>query len=198
MIEPMIEHIMTLLMLTLLQAVLGFDNLLYISIESKRVPEDKQAFVRKWGIGLAILLRIVLLIVVTKAIQHFQDPFLSQHIKAIGFNINMNVHSLIVLVGGAFIIYTAIKEIMHMVADHDLDGTEVDKQRTVGSAIFWIITMNMVFSFDSILSAIALASTPSSDPQSKAQVITQANMVVMTLAVVFSGLMIDLAVRPCQ
>ncbi len=54
-----IENLMTLAMLTLLQAVLGIDNLLYISLESKRVALDKQQFVRRIGIGLAILLRIV-------------------------------------------------------------------------------------------------------------------------------------------
>lgn len=183
----MIEHILTLLMLTLLQAVLGFDNLLYISIESKRVQEDKQSMVRKWGIGMAIVLRIVLLVVVVMAIEHFQDPFVSLHTSAIGME--MNVHSLIVLVGGAFIIYTAIKEISHMLADHSLTSTSGDEKRSVGSAIFWIIVMNLVFSFDSILSAIALASSPNPDPNIKAQVITTANMVVMSLAVVFSGVL---------
>ena len=57
----MIENILTLLMLVLLQAVLGFDNLLYISLESKRAPLEKQKMVRSVGIGLAIVLRIVLL-----------------------------------------------------------------------------------------------------------------------------------------
>ncbi len=50
-----IEGIGTLLMLIFLQAVLGFDNLLYISIESKRVPLERQQSVRRWGIGLAAL-----------------------------------------------------------------------------------------------------------------------------------------------
>ena len=58
--SEVISALMTLLMLVMLQAVLGFDNLLYISLESKRAPEDERAKVRKWGIGLAIGLRIVL------------------------------------------------------------------------------------------------------------------------------------------
>ena len=69
--------IFTLLMLVLLQAVLGFDNLLYISIESKRVPEDKQSYVRQMGIGLAIFLRIVLLFVLVNLIALLESPFLS-------------------------------------------------------------------------------------------------------------------------
>ena len=59
----MLDHIITLLMLVMLQAVLGFDNLLYISLESKKAPKDQQSFVRKMGIGLAIIFRIVLLFV---------------------------------------------------------------------------------------------------------------------------------------
>ena len=186
--DTIVAHIMTLLMLTLLQAVLGFDNLLYISIESKRVEADKQSFVRKWGIGLAIILRILLLIVVTQAIQHFQDPFTELHWDAISYD--LNVHALIVLIGGAFIIYTAIKEISHMLADHDLtSATNTDEKRSVGSALFWIITMNLVFSFDSILSAIALASTPSEVDGVRAQTIETGGMIIMSLAVIFSGVL---------
>ncbi|MCA9083749.1 MAG: hypothetical protein KDA81_06825 [Planctomycetaceae bacterium] len=172
-------------MLTLLQAVLGFDNLLYISIESKRVAANQQSFVRKWGIGLAIVLRIVLLFVVTTAIERFQTPFLSLHSFPVDFS--MNVHALIVVCGGAFIIYTAIKEISHLLLANQLEGEAGDKQRSLGSALFWIVTMNLIFSFDSILSAIALAS--SMDPETKVRTISTANMVVMSLAIVFSGVM---------
>ena len=171
----LIDHIMTLLMLTLLQAVLGFDNLLYISIESKRVQEDKQAFVRKWGIVLAIGLRIALLLIITAAIRHFQDPFISLHTHAVTFSINM--HSVIVIGGGAFVIYTAIKEIYHMLATDDLAHSDGVAQRSVGLAMFWIVVMNLVFSFDSILSAIALADG------------MKYGMVVMSLAIVISGVM---------
>ena len=67
-----IEGLFTLAMLVLLQAVLGFDNLLYISIESKRVEVDQQSYVRRMGIGLAIALRIVLLFLLISAISYFQ------------------------------------------------------------------------------------------------------------------------------
>ena len=183
--DDIVAHIMTLLMLTLLQAVLGFDNLLYISIESKRVEESKQSFVRKWGIGLAIVLRIVLLFVVTAAIQRFQDPFARLQTFPVAFE--MNVHAFIVLAGGVFVIYTAIKEIAHMLSDKNLDHGANAAKRSLGQAMFWIITMNLVFSFDSILSAIALAS--STDPETNVRTITPANMVVMSLAIVASGIM---------
>ena len=71
--DDLAGNLFTLLMLFVLQAVLGFDNLLYISIESGRVPEASQKRVRQIGILLAIALRIVLLFVVVKAIDLFQD-----------------------------------------------------------------------------------------------------------------------------
>ena len=67
--------IFTLLMLILLQAVLGFDNLLYISLESKKAAVDDQKRVRKVGITIAIALRIVLLFVLVSIIDFFKNPF---------------------------------------------------------------------------------------------------------------------------
>lgn len=151
----MIDNIMTLGMLILLQAVLGFDNLLYVSIESKRAPPEKQAMVRRIGIGMAVFLRIALLFVVMSVIQYFQDPFAGIHLEGIVEG-SFNVHSLIVLLGGIFIMYTATKEIFHMMATEEL-GHDTEPPRSVGSVIFWIIAMNLVFSFDSILSALALS-----------------------------------------
>ena len=151
-----IDNLFTLAMLILLQAVLGFDNLLYISIESKRVAQDRQAYVRRTGIALAIVLRIVLLFVLMSAIQYFQEPFFAVHLTGI-LEGSVNVHAVIVLVGGVFIIYTAIKEIMHMLSVDDLEHLDGGGTRSVGNALFWIVTMNMIFSFDSILSALALS-----------------------------------------
>ena len=152
----MIENIMTLLMLIFLQAVLGFDNLLYISLESKRVPADKQKMVRMWGIGLAIVLRIVLLFVLIAAIKAFQKELYHLHIEGI-VEATITGHAIIVLAGGLFIIYTAVKEISHMLTLHELGEDPNDNPtQSVGKAIAWIVIMNLVFSFDSILSAIAL------------------------------------------
>ncbi len=151
----MIENILTLLMLILLQAVLGFDNLLYISLESKRAPKDKQRFVRNVGIGIAIFLRIALLFALVSLIKYVQKPIF-------GFPENdyvsghFNIHSLIVLGGGMFIMYTAVKEIWHMLSLEDSLSQEA-KPKSVGATITMIVLMNLVFSFDSILSAMALS-----------------------------------------
>ena len=151
-----IDNFFTLFMLIMLQAVLGFDNLLYISLESKNAPKEKQNYVRQVGIGLAILLRIVLLFVLLSVIEYFQDPIFSIHIGDY-IHSQFNIHSLIVLLGGAFIIYTAMKEIWHMISFHDVHEAKTErKSKTTGQVIFMIVLMNLVFSFDSILSAMAL------------------------------------------
>jgi len=211
-----LEALFTLGMLILLQAVLGFDNLLYISLESKRVVEEKQSYVRKTGIGLAIILRIVLLFVLLIAIGKLQAPFFEYGLEPVAANVehadhdhphgesdteaghedaksekshhvlrspneegsyfacSFNVHSLITLLGGIFIIYTAFKEITHMLAVHDLEGHGTDtRKRSVAMTITWIVLMNLVFSFDSILSAIALTH----------------NVWVMSLAIIVSGVL---------
>jgi predicted tellurium resistance membrane protein TerC len=150
-----LQNMVTLGLLTLLQAVLGFDNLLYITIESKRAPFEKQAMVRRMGIGIAVILRIILLFALMKVISYFKDPIFGLHLSGI-IHSTFNIHSLTVLLGGVFIIYTATKEILHMMSMEDMEH-DMRKDKSVGLTIFWIVSMNLVFSFDSILSALALS-----------------------------------------
>ncbi|WP_423905707.1 TerC family protein [Candidatus Spongiihabitans sp.] len=149
-----LDNLFTLFMLTLLQAVLGFDNLLYISLESKRVEVSRQALLRRWGIGLAVVLRIILLFVVLKIVALFQDSLFSISVEHV-VSANFNLHSIIVLFGGVFIIYTAIKEIMHLLITDDLSSGNTANS-SFAKQLSWIVIMNVVFSFDSILSAMAL------------------------------------------
>ncbi len=166
----MLESLLTLGLLILLQAVLGFDNLLYISLESKKAPKDKQSYVRKMGIGLAIFLRIGLLFLLVNLVSYFQKPVI--HFDNSFLSGSFNIHSLIVLLGGIFIMYTAVKEIWHMLGlEHNLDK-EV-KPKSTRSVIIWIVIMNIVFSFDSILSAMALTD----------------EFWVMAIAIIVSGLL---------
>lgn len=166
-----LDNLLTLGMLILLQAVLGFDNLLYISLESKRAPEHRQAAVRRWGIGIAVALRIVLLVVLVQMVDMFTEPLFSLNVKGV-LEGSFNFHALIVLVGGVFIIYTATKEIMHMM-ELETVGAQKREKRSVASVVSWIVAMNLVFSFDSILSAMALSDV----------------FLVMATAIVISGIL---------
>ena len=148
-----IENLFTLAMLTLLQSVLGLDNLLYIALESKRAEPSQQKRVRQIGIGGAVIFRIILLFVLIRIIGYFQESIFYFDNSVLSGN--FNIHSLIVLFGGIFIIYTATSEIIHML---NLDASEAEerKPKSANAIIFSIILMNLVFSFDSILAAIAL------------------------------------------
>jgi len=142
----------TLIMLILLQVVLGFDNLLYIAIESKKAPLEKQSMVRKLGIGIAIFFRLLLLLFLIKLIEKFENPFIIYDSDIL--SLNMNLESLIIILGGIFILYTSVKEIWHML--HFEENITEQKNKSVTQTIVMIVIMNLVFSFDSILSAMAL------------------------------------------
>lgn len=169
-----LENLFTLGMLVMLQAVLGFDNLLYISLESRRVAKGQQASIRKWGIGLAVLLRIVLLFALLKVLSLFTNTLFTLNLTGYVEG-SFNLKGIVVLAGGVFLLYTALKEIAHMMM------LEEDEQRETKPASYFmvllsIILMNAIFSFDSILSAMAL---------------TQ-NFIVMATAIVIGGLLMIL------
>ena len=153
-----LEAFFTLFMLILLQAILGFDNLLYIAIESNKVGDEKDAKkVRKWGIGIAVMLRIVLLFLIVNLFSLLAEPLFGIHLEKI-IEGEFTAQALITLVGGGFIIYTAIKEIHHLLQVDHIEHSEGGGSRTVVGAITLIVLMNLVFSVDSILSAMAIAS----------------------------------------
>ncbi len=149
-----LDNLVTLVLLVMLQAVLGFDNLLYISLESKRAPAESQSKVRWLGISIAVALRIILLVVLLQMVRHLQAPWFSLDNGFVQGTFNF--HSIIVLLGGVFIIYTATKEIWHMMGVADLAHGD-RKPASVGMLVTSIVIMNLVFSFDSILSAMALS-----------------------------------------
>jgi len=178
--------IFTLLMLLLLQAVLGFDNLLYISIESKRVGEADAGKVRQWGIGLAIIFRVVLLVIIVNIFGLLAEPLFNIPENGI-FQGDFTLQALVTLAGGAFIIYTAIKEITHLLAVEHIEHSEGGKSKSVTQAILMIVAMNLVFSFDSILSAMAIANTK--DPVTG---VVEYQVWIMAIAIIASGILMML------
>lgn len=153
-----VQSLFTLFMLIMLQAVLGFDNLLYIAIESNKVGDPvKASKVRKYGILIAMVFRIVLLFVIVMAFGALAAPLFDISLGKV-FEGEFTLQSLVTLIGGGFIIYTAVKEISHMLTVDHIEHSEGSRQITMGKAIALIVAMNLVFSFDSILSAMAIAS----------------------------------------
>lgn len=183
-----IEALGTLASLIFLQAVLGFDNLLYISIESKRAPLEKQAMVRKLGIAIAVVLRLVLLFVVMRILASVVEPLFSFDTSFITGEFNLK--ALIFLFGGAFIMYTAVKEIHHLLAMDDLHHDAEANSKSTFAVVSLIVFMNLIFSFDSILSMLPLTTQFASDELISPQ------FILLGIAVLVSGaLMILLADR---
>ena len=151
-----LENLGNLLMLCFLQAVLGFDNLLYISIESQRAPVAQQKAVRFWGIIIAVALRIVLLFVMVSLLGSLTEPFYVFDWEGV-LTGGVNFATCVFVFGGVFIMYTAFKEIGHLLSVQHLDhDVEAKSGKSAAKVVMLIVFMNLIFSFDSVLSAIAI------------------------------------------
>lgn len=151
-----IENLGNLVMLCFLQAVLGFDNLLYISIESQRAPAAQQKSVRFWGIIIAVALRVVLLFTMIQLIERLSEPFFVFDWTGV-LEGGVNFATCVFIFGGVFIMYTAVKEIGHLLSMHDFDHEGAEKSgKSAVQVVTLIVLMNLIFSFDSVLSALAI------------------------------------------
>ncbi|MCF1752249.1 TerC family protein [Mariniradius sediminis] len=134
--------------LTFLEIVLGVDNIIFISIVSNKLPESQQAKARNLGLLFALVFRIMLLLGISYIIQ-FTQPILTV------YDFEMSGRDLILAFGGLFLLFKATLEI-----HHKMEGKpqEVKKNSANGFAkvVFQIILLDLVFSFDSILTAIGL------------------------------------------
>jgi predicted tellurium resistance membrane protein TerC len=150
-----LQNLGSLGVLIFLQAVLGFDNLLYISLESQRAPAESQEWVRKWGILIAIALRIVLLFLIMSLLDLFAAPFFSIHWSGV-LEGEFTFATIVFITGGAFLMYTAVKEISHLLSIEHLEKEVERESKSAKQVVVMIVSMNLVFSFDSILSALAI------------------------------------------
>ena len=167
-----IDNFANLAVLIFLQVVLGFDNLLYISIESQRAKAEDRAKVRKLGITIALVLRIVLLYLIMKLLSAFSTPFFEVHWEGV-IEGSFTLATIVFLLGGGFLMWTAIKEISHLLAIEHLHEEGTDEVKPTARVIGLIVLMNLIFSFDSILSALAITKV----------------FVLLAIAIVTSGVM---------
>ena len=166
------ENATNLIMLCFLQAVLGFDNLLYISIESQRAPVAQQQAVRRWGIIIAVALRLILLWLMITLIGALSAPFYIFEWEGV-ITGGVNFATVVFIFGGIFIMYTAVKEIAHMLSmDHLGHDVEGKGGKSAVQVVLLIVFMNLIFSFDSVLSAIAITDV----------------IAILSIAIILSGL----------
>jgi len=156
-----------LLTLIVLEVVLGIDNLIFIAILSNKLPPEQQTLARRVGLFLALGMRIGLLLLIGWLVT-LQAPLFDLGIVgapsghgAPTFETAFSGRDLILVAGGLFLLWKATKEIHHNVEPHEQSGEILDRnkgvaQLTFGSAIAQIIALDMVFSIDSILTAVGM------------------------------------------
>ena len=134
-----------------MEIVLGIDNLVFVAILTNKLPEQFQVTARRIGIGLALVLRLALLGTVA-FIVHLTDPVLEF------WSLAFSWRDLILIGGGLFLVWKATTEISHNVDPDEQDHPDESQPRQVGfaSAIGQIILLDLVFSIDSIITAVGM------------------------------------------
>ncbi|GJN62498.1 TerC family protein [Elizabethkingia anophelis] len=144
-----------LLTLTFLEIVLGIDNIVFISIVSSKLSPKDQPKARNIGLGLAMVFRIALLFGI-KWVLSLNSVLLEVNLS--WFHGKITGQSIIIFLGGLFLLYKSVTEIHHKLEGEEAMKTENTKKVGLNSAIVQIALLNLVFSFDSILTAVGLVS----------------------------------------
>jgi len=143
------QIIISLLTLIALEVVLGIDNVIFISILADKLPLDQQKKARRIGLILAGVLRIGLLLIISFILKLEDDLFTI-------FNQGFSGKDLVLISGGLFLLYKSSKEIYHKMEGEKGDQTSNIKANTFGQVLVQILIMDMVFSIDSIITAIGM------------------------------------------
>ena len=143
------ESWIALLTLTFLEIVLGVDNIIFISIVSNKLPIEQQAKARNIGLSMALLFRIGLLFGITWIIG-FSEPLFT------AFDHAISGRDIILAVGGLFLIGKSTHEINHKMESHETGTQTKSAGASLASVIAQIILLDIIFSFDSILTAVGL------------------------------------------
>jgi len=174
----MVEFIIALLTLTFLEIVLGVDNIIFISIVTNKLPEKQRPKGRFIGLSFALIFRIILLISLTVVINHLTKPLFYV------FDLGFSVRELVLAAGGFFLLGKSVSEIHHKMegqAEEHEDTKVVSLRRT----IIQIVMIDIVFSFDSILTAIGLTDDL---PEFEAlAAMISAVIISMIIMLIFSG-----------
>jgi predicted tellurium resistance membrane protein TerC len=144
------------LTLALLEIVLGIDNLVFIAILTGRVPKAKQKSTRQFGLAAALVTRLILLFslawIARLTVPLFEIGFIQVH----GEPLAVTGKTVVLLVGGLFLIYKAVSEIYHKVELKDEGIRDSAVKVSVGAVIINIALMDVIFSLDSVITAVGM------------------------------------------
>jgi len=144
-----------LLTLTVLEIILGVDNIIFISIVSNKLPQQQQPKARTLGLLLAMIFRILLLLTITWIIKLTQPLFTIGFIKDDGLPIGISWKDIILIAGGIFLIFKSTLEVHHKL-EVARKPESTFSPSAFGAVIVQIVLVDAIFSFDSILTAIGL------------------------------------------
>lgn len=178
---------MALLTLTFLEIVLGIDNIIFISIAAGKLEPSQRKKATNIGLILAMVMRIVLLFGIS-LLTTMKKPF--WFLDESWIHGGISGQALILFAGGLFLLYKSTKEIHEKIEDKGHDEREVTKSRStsLSNAIVQITIINIVFSFDSILTAIGMTNGISPNPNDA--------LILMVVAVVISVIIMMLFANP--
>lgn len=145
----MTEAIIPLLSLIALEVILGIDNIIFISILADKLPESQRNKLRFWGIGLALIMRLCLLALISWILKLDQTLFRIADIDFTG-------KGLILIVGGLFLIYKSTKEIYHKTEALQSNEPTPVKKASFGKLLGEVVLLDLVFSIDSIITAVGM------------------------------------------
>ena len=145
----MTEAIIPLLSLIALEVILGIDNIIFISILADKLPESQRNKLRFWGIGLALIMRLCLLALISWILKLDQTLFRISDIDFTG-------KGLILIVGGLFLIYKSTKEIYHKTEALQSDEPVTVKKASFGKLLGEVVLLDLFFSIDSIITAVGM------------------------------------------
>ncbi|MCX7728552.1 MAG: TerC family protein, partial [Bacteroidia bacterium] len=171
-----IHGLISLFILSVLEVILGIDNIIFISIVTDKLPKHQKSRGRITGLSLALIMRAILLLLITW-LASLTEPW---------FNIDMFYFSgrdIILLSGGIFLIIKTIKEIIHKIYSSEEDEMNIRGSSNFTSIIIQIVLIDIVFSFDSILTAVGLSRN--------FIIMYSAVIIAMLLMMAFSGLVAD-------
>ncbi len=149
------QGLISLLTLTVLEIVLGIDNIIFISIIADKLPESSRKSARLIGLSCALIVRIFLLFTITWIIRLKEDLFVIQ-IDSLEIYTGISVRDLILFFGGLFLMAKSTSEIHAKMEEVENDGLVIKKKVSFFVVIIQIVLVDIVFSFDSILTAIGL------------------------------------------
>src|ERR1700754_933933 len=156
------ESWISLITLTLLEIVLGIDNVIFISILSDKLPAKQQAKGRRVGLGMAMITRVLLLLSISWVMTLTAPLFNLSHIFSItdaGWveKLAISGRDLILIIGGLFLIYKSTAEIHHKIEGEE-ENTDNIKRHSFWGTIVQIMLLDIVFSLDSVITAVGMAS----------------------------------------